>query len=519
MCLQSRLLAGVLALGGLVIGAGCEQAKQGEEGSGQRSEGPQEPDLALPDLRRVPDRPDLSKIVPWKAVNLLGPTDRVWEEYDYRPRAEGGLREEIDERLRQLKRLGVRQVQVQTMFSFCVESTPYPGTSIRSTVYYNPRYRPDDPRTWGRVPRNRRGDMGAIAYQPPASWDVPTPLRGPLEINAKAEAVLGEMLEAVAAHGLVPVLKGEIYLTLAEDGSRSGVSPWFIFTDPSRNFDQFYRMYQEHLVAMTRVAARHRAAMHILGTELPYVAGAGQSYFADGSRMVDRHEMIAAKWREIIRAVRQAALEEGRPDLVISYTEINPFWEDRRMTAARVPVWTRVPFWDELDAVGINFYLPGRWSDGRGNYDTSPKTAADMVRYGETHNFATDFVPNMADIREFFHVQRGYTLETKPVFFAEDGCTSSRAAAANPAAPPFLRLGEQPDFAEQQNLYEAHFVLFERYGKGWLAGLGFWQVTPSLRWGGPWNAADPSNYATPAAYFSFLGTPTEETVRRGFSRY
>ena len=48
----------------------------------------------------------------------------------------------------------------------------------------------------------------------------------------------------------------------------------------------------------------------------------------------------------------------------------------------------------------------------------------------------------------------------------EDGCTSTRTAAANPAAPPFLSVGKQPVFDEQQKLYEAHFKLGEKYGKG-----------------------------------------------------
>ncbi|MDW8282322.1 MAG: hypothetical protein RMK29_11445 [Myxococcales bacterium] len=490
----------------LAVGAGCLAERP-------RGPGPS------PDQPLLPGAPDLSRIVPFRAVNLVAPGPLAWQEYDYRPRAQGGFREDIDATLVRLRALGVRQVLIHTLHAWSVESEPYPGTNIRATVYYRPDYRPDDPRTWGRVPRTRRGDMGLVPWYPPASWDQPQPLRNPLELAARARQVLGEMLDAVASHGLVPVLISEVHLALAED--ETGYSDDFVFADPSRGFDPFYDRLKEYLVDMTRLAARHGAAMFILGSESPYVAGAGQGYFIDGSRMVDRQPLIAAKWRDIIQAVRQAARAEGRPDLVLSYAEINPFWDDRFQSAPRVPIWTRVPFWDELDAVGINYYHPGRWTDGRGRYDTAPRTADDMVAYGETYRFATgtSVVPNLADLRDFFHLERGHDLGRRPVYFAGDGCTATYLGAANPANPPFLRLGQRPDTLEQRNLYEAHFRLAERYGRGWLAGIGLWQVPPTGRWGGPWDETRVSSYAEAAAYYNFLGNETEAVVREYFARW
>lgn len=515
-----RLSLRLCLAGLLLLGCHDDQATDPDLLSepGPDQAGQQDPkDGGSADARTVPDRPDLTRVVPWKAVNLSGPTYRVWEEYDYRPRAQGGFKEDIDARLEQLRSIGVRQVQIQTWYAWSVERTAYAGTSTISTVYYNAAYRPEDPSTWGRVTRTRRGDMGLVPYRPPTSWDQPTPLRTPIEIGKKAEAALGQMLEAVAAHGMIPVLKGEVYLVQAEDANlESGA---FNNTDPSRNFDQFYKMYKEHLLDMTRVAARHGAAMFILGTETPYVTGGGQSRFMDGSRMTDRLPLITAKWKDIIQAVRQVAQAEGRPDLVLSYTEINPFYEARAMTEPRQPPWRKTPFWDDLDVVGINFYLPGRWSDGNGNYDTGAKTVDDMVRYGETHNFASDVIGNMQDIMDFFVGEKGYSLTTKPVIFPEDGCTATRTGAANPAAPPFLTLRSRPVFDEQQKLIEAHFRLFEKYGRGWLGGLGFWQVTPTLRWGGAYNAANTTNYSEAAAYFSVVDNPTEAVLRTYFARY
>lgn len=464
-------------------------------------------------------QPDLTKLVPWRAVNLIGPTSRPWEEYDYRPRAQGGFREDIDATLDKLKALGVRQVQIQTVHAWSVESTesaPYKGSGILSAVSYDAAYRAEDPKTWGKVPRTRRGDMGLVAFQPPASWDQPRPLATPLSINQKAEQVLGEMLDAVAGRGLIPVLKVETFLVLATDAT--GVSPSFNYTDPSRNFDQFYRMHREHLLAMTRVAARHQAALLILGTETPYVAGAGQARFANGEAMPDRQGYIAARWAETIQAVRETAQAEGRPDLLLSYTEINPFWEPRATVGAKVPPWQRVPFWDALDAVGINFYFPGRATDVNGVPDRRPLTADDMVAYGETHNFATDGVPNLQEIGAYFAGRRGYSLTKKPVIIPEDGCTASPYGAGNPAAPTNLTLRQRPDTAEQQRLYEAHFRQAERHGGGWLAGLGLWQVPPTSRWGGAYNSANTTNYSDPAAYFTFLGTPAEATVRTYFNK-
>jgi hypothetical protein len=147
--------------------------------------------------------------------------------------------------------------------------------------------------------------------------------------------VLGELLDAVARKGLIPVLKSEIYLVVAEDAY--DFSGDFNFTDPSRNFTQFYAKFKEHQLAMTRLAARHGAALYIMGTELPYVAGAGERTFVDGSSMVSRRTLITSKWKDMIQAARAVAVAEGRPDM------------------------------------GIKFYLPGRWTDGNGNYDTGSR--------------------------------------------------------------------------------------------------------------------------------------------------
>ncbi len=467
-----------------------------------------------PDMH-VPDRPDLSKLVPWKAVALVGPTDHFWEEYDYRPRAQGGFREDIDATLERMRGLGVRQVEIQTLFAWSAEDRVYPGTQIRSIVYYDPAYKVNDPKTWGKVPRTRRGDMGLMPFLPPPSWDVPTPLRTPLDIGLRAQQALGDMLDAVAAHGLFPVLKCEDFLLIAQNAD--DYSGDFNYTDPSRNFDQFYSQYKSYLLDMTKVAAQHHAVLLVLGSETPYVTGAGIATFADGSAMTSRHALIAAKWQDMIQAVRDAAKAAGRPDLALSYTEINPWYDPRAMD--NVPVWARVPFWDQLDAVGINFYLPGRYTDGMGMFDTSPPTTAAMVKYGETHTFQSDIVPNFQDLKDYFYGQRGYRLMTKPVIFPEDGCTSTKYGAANPADPPLLTLRAKPDFAEQADLYEAHFQLAAKYGSGWLAGFGFWQVTPTSRWGGAYNPGNTTNYSTDASYFGFVGTPTEDIVRTYFAKY
>lgn len=512
-----------MALLGLPALWACAGPDPGSDG-GANGDGGQPADLAgdltgPPDL--APRQKDLGLLVPWRAVNLVGATGNPWPEYDYRPRAEGGSREDIDATLVRLKALGVRQVLVQTLHAWSVEATesvPYRGSGILSVVAYDAAYRPDDPSTFGRVPKNRRADMGLVAFQPPASWDQPTPLRTPLAINQKAEQVLGTLLDAIAQKGLIPVLKVETYLGLVNDGSSA--VPFFNYTDPSRNYDQFYRMHREHLVAMARLAARHQAAALIVGTETPYVAGAGQARFANGDSMPARQADIAARWAETLNVVRAAAAAEGRPDLLLAYTEINPFWEPRQTSSAKVPIWQRVPFWDALDAVGINYYFPGRATDVNGVPDRRPLSADAMFAYGDTHTFATDGVPNLQEIGSYFARTRGYNLGNHPVLIVEDGCTASPYGAGNPASPSNLTLRARPDYDEQQRLYEAHFRQAERDGAGWLAGLGFWQIPPggTARWGGTYSAANAAKFADPAAYFSFLDTPAEATVRTYFNK-
>ena len=451
---------------------------------------------------------DLSLIVPWRAVTLTTPLDPAWSDYDDRPQS--AAREAIDDTLDQLKAIGARQVEIPAVFAWSVEDERSTSMAAQSIVYFDPSYRPDDPATWGALRRTRRGDMGLVAYQPLTSWDSPVPLQTPLEINQKAEQTLGRLLNTVARMGLIPILRLEFRVVGAKNALGVGViAP---DTDPSRNLDQFYLKYKEHVVAMARLAARHDAAMVILGVGTPNVAGAGQSRFADGSSMAERRELIREKWRDMVRAARLVAAQEGRPDLVFAYVERNVWREPTGPSGSKTPVWQRVPFWDDLDAIGIGICLTEGFET---NGQLTPPTVEELVVRSEKQGFVTDGIPNILDIRNFFRFRRGYNRNTKPVFLDEIECggppkVGSQSVASASASPP-----NRQNLTGRQRFYQAHMELARRYGTDWLAGLGFSQRAVASSGPAPGTPPSPPREIADDST-GFLRTAAEAHVRDYF---
>jgi hypothetical protein len=187
---------------------------------------------------------------------------------------------------------------------------------------------------------------------------------------------------------------------------------------------------------------------------------AGASLFCVGTELVGT-EAREEEWRETIAAVRLAT---GAPLLYASN------W------ATGAP---RVPFWDALDAIGVDFY------------DSISKDPA-----------ATDAALERGVAAAAAPLEKLASSSGKPVIFAEAGYPAVRGAWMTPHDE---NSGRPPGSADAGRAIAAVFRALE--GKNWWKGVYWWKVFS----GG--QAARPDDRG-----FNLLGTPSEKAITEGFSR-
>lgn len=215
---------------------------------------------------------------------------------------------------------------------------------------------------------------------------------------------------------------------------------------PSNETDWF-RSYRVFILRYARLAQALQADAFVVGTELYSMTRA-------------RHE---APWRHLIRRVRQ---EYQGP---LTYAA---FWLE----------WDSVPFWSELDAIGVNAYFP-MGLPGSGD------SAARFVRVWREH-----YIPRL----------RGYARRHgKPIIFSEFGISSQSGVYVFPWV--YRRHGGV-DMRVQQNYFAAFFNAFRDQGD-WF--LGFWQ------WG--WTVHNDDGGPEDISH-TVQGKPALEVFRREFLR-
>ena len=239
--------------------------------------------------------------------------------------------------------------------------------------------------------------------------DPPEWLTGPLR-DARAEGLRLFVKPHLAYWGSPFSWRGEIEFADAEDRAR------------------FWSSYTEWIVAVARACAG--ADAFAVGTEL--------------DRLLDQE----AEWREVITAVRAVT------DTKLTYAAN---WSD----------FERVPFWDALDAVGVQAYFPLLpIGDGGTTAEGSPETVAglpdeDVLRTG------------WSSVLERLRAVHGRT--GKPVVFTELGYDVSLVAALEPwkdgrVASELRAVGE----AYQERCYRVAFEVLERE-RAWLRGAFLWK--------------------------------------------
>ncbi len=183
-----------------------------------------------------------------------------------------------------------------------------------------------------------------------------------------------------------------------------------------------------------------------------------------GSQMSSA-EPLAKEWRTLIAETRRA-------------------FPGRLTYAADWSRYRDVPFWRDLDFVGINAFFP---------LSDKARPALDELRRGWDRR------------RREIETWLDASKVGKPVLFTEIGYMSRRGAAADPAR---YVPGAPVDLALQRDAYRAALESAAR--SPWLAGMfWFWWDNPSVPdW--PGGRRDPG--------FTPRGKPAQEEVRRWFRR-
>jgi hypothetical protein len=238
------------------------------------------------------------------------------------------------------------------------------------------------------------------------------------------------------ALGMTALVKPQIWLP-------GGVFVGAVAMEGEEGWRRWFDLYRRFIVHHAVVAEAAGAALFCVGTELVGT------------------ETRAREWRETIAAVRRAT---GAPLLYAAN------W------AAGAP---RVPFWDALDAVGVDFYDPLSRDP-----DASDASLEEGVR---------------AAVRPLVALAR----ETgKPVLFAEAGYPPVRAAWIAPNEERAARPSSPGDAARA-----VAAVFRSLRNEAWWKGVYWWKAFS----GGTEARSEERG-------FNLLGSPAEKAIAEGFAR-
>lgn len=217
-----------------------------------------------------------------------------------------------------------------------------------------------------------------------------------------------------------------------------------------RDWQRWFANYDAFILHYAHFASRHEIGSLVIGTEL---AGT-----------LPGHE---AEWRHLIGLVR--AVYHGR----LTYAAN---WYDEA---------DAVPFWDALDAIGIQAYFPlSKHSD--------PSLA-------ELENAWRKRLPQLATLAQRFG---------KPIVFTEIGYRSTPDAAVDPWRwPDFSDASKyRTDNTLQARCYQAFFDVV--WPQPWFGGAYFWK----------WYPAPPRHPQRLTVGFTPQGKPALEVLRQGFAQ-
>jgi len=214
-------------------------------------------------------------------------------------------------------------------------------------------------------------------------------------------------------------------------------------TDPKAWFDSYKAMMVEY----AKVAQRAGAEMICVGTEMMSMT--------DPTKVCSDGKTYTQKWVEIIDAVR--AVYSGKVTYAATY------WET-----------PKIGFWDKVDYIGIDAYLPLTPKHPEGDPSPYDPTVGEMIDAWTKPHFDSWIRDTLhggrsaVDYYKFLSEKYG-----KQVLFTEVGYRSLDGATTDPGVFGG-REGGPADYEEQVHAYEALFHVMENYGGQWLAGAFLW---------------------------------------------
>lgn len=252
------------------------------------------------------------------------------------------------------------------------------------------------------------------------------------------------------------------------------------------NPDEWFRNYKAMMVQYAQLAQETGAPMLCIGTELKSMSG----------------PQYRSKWIDLIAAVRN--VYSGLVTYASTYDEV-----------------TQVSFWDQVDYIGVDAYLPLSTSN-------SPTIDQMVDAWTQPH-----FNPWIRDtlyggksaIDYYSSLSEQYG---KKVIFTEVGYRSRDGSNKDPGV---WADGGTVDYQEQQDAYTALFKVMTTYGGQWLDGAFLWsyhpfenpeahgvQPTDFTTQNKPANAVIAYNYSSPAhmAGLSRTGTAGADKLDGGY---
>ncbi len=246
-----------------------------------------------------------------------------------------------------------------------------------------------------------------------------------------------ETLLLAKRHDLKVLFKPQVYVPRSWTGA--------IDFDTEAEWKAWEEDYERYILPLAEIAQKHGADMFCIGTE-----------FKASSRKRPQF------WKALIRKVRK------RYDGPLTY-------------AANWDEYKRVPFWPELDYIGIDAYFP--------LVDQSSPTVDEIRRAWQ---------PHLTDLSRFARKQRKSILFTEYGYLSVDGCTWNTWELE--ARLDQLSINEQAQANALQALYET----FQH--EPWWAGGFLWKWFPNMR----------GHEGYPAKDYTPQGKLGEEVVRTWF---
>ena len=271
----------------------------------------------------------------------------------------------------------------------------------------------------------------------------------------------------VKSRGLNVVLKP--HLETNNRVWRAEIAP----SDPKAWFDN----YQNMMVEYAKVAQSAGAAMFCVGTEMVSMTDPTKSFF-DASTGTTK--TYTQRWGELIAAVK--AVYSGPVTYAATYEET-----------------TKVRFWDKVDYIGVDAYLPMSAIDN--------PTVDQMVDAWIKPHFNSWIRDTLHGGKSAVDYYKSLSEQYgKQILFTEVGFRSADGANKDPGN---FNLGTVYDPREQVDAYTALYKVMENYGGRWLGGAFLWSwlsfADPMAEKDVPWTDYTPQHkpaYDTITAHYS-----------------